>query len=281
MTFDFIPYFIILFFSVFLDYLCLKLENNNMKRFLITGYALLLISLSACRTEYALTGIKGEPVKITSAYDRHPNPETATLLAHYKGKVDSIMLRTIGTSESILTRNKPESPLSNLIADILRESATPYIGKAADVALMNMGGIRNDLPAGEISYGNIFEIAPFENTLCIIKMKGTELLDLFRNIAAVHGEGISGAQLTITSGGELVKVILSNGKEIVPDNDYYLATIDYLAEGNDKMHALKNIPDKQYPSHAILRDLIIKHIETQTRLGKKIQAKTENRIIIQ
>ena len=120
-----------------------------MKRTLITGYALLLISFCACRTEYALTDIKGEPVKITSAYDQHPNPETASLIAHYKGKVDSIMLRVIGTSETTLTKGRPESPLSNLIADILRESATPYIGQPADVALMNMGGIRNDLPAGE------------------------------------------------------------------------------------------------------------------------------------
>lgn len=252
-----------------------------MKRTLITGYALLLISFCACRTEYALTDIKGEPVKITSAYDQYPNLETASLIAHYKGKVDSIMLRVIGTSETTLTKGRPESPLSNLIADILRESAAPYIGQPADVALMNMGGIRNDLPAGEITYGNIFEIAPFENTLCIVKMKGTDLLELFKNIAAVHGEGISGAQLVISQKGELIKASLSNGKEITPEKDYFLATIDYLAEGNDKMYALKDIADKQYPEHAILRELIIKHIETQTRMGKKIQAKLENRIIIQ
>lgn len=112
-------------------------------------------------------------------------------------------------------------------------------------------------------------------------MKGTDLLELFKNIAAVHGEGISGAQLVISQKGELIKASLSNGKEITPEKDYFLATIDYLAEGNDKMYALKEIADKQYPEHAILRELIIKHIETQTRMGKKIQAKLENRIIIQ
>lgn len=87
--------------------------------------------------------------------------------------------------------------------------------------------------------------------------------------------------MVISQKGELIKANLSNGKEITPEKDYFLATIDYLAEGNDKMYALKDIADKQYPEHAILRELIIKHIETQTRMGKKIQAKLENRIIIQ
>lgn len=184
MTFDFIPYFIILFFSVFLDYLYKLIkqqyETNSNHRLCPSSDFILCLPYGICTDR-----IKGEPVKITSAYDQHPNPETASLIAHYKGKVDSIMLRVIGTSETTLTKGRPESPLSNLIADILRESAAPYIGQPADVALMNMGGIRNDLPAGEITYGNIFEIAPFENTLCIVKMKGTDLLELFKNIAAV------------------------------------------------------------------------------------------------
>ena len=67
----------------------------------------------------------------------------------------------------------------------------------ADVGVTNMGGLRTALPEGDITYGNIYEITPFENTLCIVTMNGVLLRELFENIAAVHGEGLSGACLEI------------------------------------------------------------------------------------
>lgn len=251
-----------------------------MKKSIITVFFVGVLFLTACQSHYVLTDIEGESVKITSQLDATPHPITGNIIANYKQKVDSIMLTVIGKADRPLTKKHPESPLSNFIADILRQSAVPYIGKAADVALMNMGGIRNDLPSGNITFGHIFEIAPFENTLCLVKMTGAELHELFKNIAAVHGEGISGAQLIISKDGKLISAKV-NGKALSPQKEYYLATIDYVAEGNDKMYALKDITDKRFPPNATLRDLILRHIEQLTQEGKTISAKTENRIVIQ
>ena len=74
----------------------------------------------------------------------------------------------------------------------------------ADVGVTNMGGLRTALPEGDITYGNIYEITPFENTLCIVTMNGALLRELFENIAAVHGEGLSGACLEISGDGKLL-----------------------------------------------------------------------------
>ena len=69
------------------------------------------------------------------------------------------------------TDSGPESLLSNLIADVLREAAVEVLGKPADMGLINIGGIRNSLTEGDITTENIYEILPFENSLCVLTMK--------------------------------------------------------------------------------------------------------------
>lgn len=157
----------------------------------VMGAGLLL--LAGCQSNYSLVRVEGGRVPITAVYDEYPDKEAEKLVEHYKEKVDSIMSPVIGYAAATLTAYRPESPLSNLIADVLRDGAKQLTGQPADVAVMNMGGIRNALPEGNITYGTIYEIAPFENALCVVTMDGATLETLFSQIASVHGEGISGA----------------------------------------------------------------------------------------
>ena len=71
------------------------------------------------------------------------------------------------------------------------------------MGLVNMGGLRNVLTEGAVTCGNIYEILPFENSLCVVTLKGVYLNHLFENIAARGGEGVSGVQLQITKDGKL------------------------------------------------------------------------------
>ena len=145
--------------------------------------------LASCSSGYSLAGVEGGRVAITDVYDRKPDAEALNILKPYQQKVDSIMSPIIGHSAKNLTAYRPESPLSNLMADVLRQAAVRAIGKPADVAVMNMGGIRNAMPEGEITFGTVYEIAPFENALCVLTMDGATLKELFGQIASVHGEG--------------------------------------------------------------------------------------------
>ena len=69
------------------------------------------------------------------------------------------MSRPIAQIAEPLRRSGRQYALGNLIADAQRAA-----GKA-DVAVMNNGGIRADLQAGQATYGSLFEIQPFGNTL--------------------------------------------------------------------------------------------------------------------
>ena len=107
---------------------------------------------------------------------------------------------------------------------------------------MNMGGLRSSLPAGEITFETIYEITPFENTLCIIEMTGKDVRRLFEDMARVHGEGLSGAQLVISKDGKLLDAKVG-GQELDDDRTYTVSTIDYLAEGNDHLDTFRKFKD--------------------------------------
>ena len=63
------------------------------------------------------------------------------------------------------------------------------------------------------------------------------------------GEGLSGARLVITKDGKL-KDAKINGQEIEPDKLYTVATLDYLAEGNDGMTAFLEATERVCPEKA-------------------------------
>ncbi len=237
--------------------------------------------LSGCRTGYSITSIEGGRLEVTAALDKHPDAAALAVLAPYRRTVDSIMSPVIGQSARFMDCYRPESELSNLVADILRTSTSDYIGREAEVALVNMGGLRTSLPEGNITFGNIYEITPFENSLCIVRMKGTLLKQLFGNIAQRGGEGLSGARLVISKNGQLLSASVG-GKPVKDEQVYTVATLDYLAEGNDRMTAFTEVSeaDKVACPEAILRRLFLNYVNEQTRAGKKIDAEVEGRILI-
>ena len=243
--------------------------------------ATLVLGLSSCgpRKSYQITQVEGTRIHIDSTLDVHPNQQAVDVLAPYKAGVDSVMGEVVGYSTTTLSKYRPESPLSNLIADVLRQAAAEVVGHPADIGLVNMGGIRNILPQGNITVGTVYEILPFENSLCVLKIKGKHVQKLMQNIAQVQGEGVSNIQLEITKEGKVLSVQVG-GKSIEEDKIYTLATIDYLSEGNDGMTALIQQESRECPTGATLRGLFMDYVKQQTAAKKQIFAQIEGRIVI-
>ena len=181
-----------------------------------------LILFTSCQStrevqaNYEVAQIEGTRICMDSTWDAHPDEKAAVLLKPYKEKIDKMMYEVIGVSEMTMDKGRPESLLSNLVAEVLRLSAERVLKHPADIGIMNMGGLRNILPQGDITVDAVFEILPFENSLCVLTMKGTEIKRLVEVIASLHGEGLSGAHLEITEDGKLLKATVQ-GKEIEVD----------------------------------------------------------------
>lgn len=241
--------------------------------------ALAWMLVSACQTPYHVKRVTSDCIDIDSRWDNLSRPEAVALLAPYKAHVDSVMSTVVGRSAQMMDRKRPEDLLQNLVADVLRRSAQPFIGKVADVGLVNIGGIRSSLPQGELTTSNIYEILPFENSLCIITLRGNALRLLLEQLSAVGGEGVSGVNLTITRKGKLLDARVG-GKPIDPERSYTVATIDYLADGNDRLSACLQAEERICPPGKTLRALFMDYVKAEAAAGRAIDAKLEGRIVI-
>ena len=214
-------------------------------------------------------------VEVTSELDAKPSAEAAAIVAPYKASVDSMMAPPLGLSRVAMNAKRPESLLGNWAADVMVEGGTATGLEPADMGLVNVGGLRNNMPEGVVRRGDIMLISPFENYVVVLEMKGRDLLELMRNIAAVKGEGVSSSvRMEITANGELLSATVG-GKEIDPHRIYTVATIDYLAEGNDRMYALKKAV-KRHETGLLAREVMMEYVLKH----RVIDSKIEGRIVV-
>ena len=224
---------------------------------------------------YRVHSFGWERVEVTPELDATPSAEAAALLKPYKAGVDSIMAPVLGMSRVAMSPKRPESLLGNWAADVMVEGGTATGLEPADMGLANVGGLRNNMPEGIVRRGDIMLISPFENYLVVLEMKGSDLLELMRNIAAVKGEAVSSSvRMEITADGQLLSCTIG-GKEIGPERTYTVATIDYLAEGNDKMYALKKAV-KRHDIGLLARDAMMEYVIKH----RIIDSKMEGRIVV-
>ena len=248
-----------------------------MKRiFLLFVFHFSLITFhSALAQDYKVRSFCWERVEVTDRLDAMPSDKAMALVAPYKASVDSMMAPVLGLSRVAMNAKRPESLLGNWAADVMVEGGTATGLEPADMGLINVGGLRNNMPEGIVRRGDIMLISPFENRVVVLEMKGSDLLDLMRNIAAVKGEGVSSSvRMEITSAGELLSCTVG-GKEIEPSRIYTVATIDYLAEGNDKMYALKKAV-KRHETGILAREVMMEYVLKH----RIIDSKMEGRIVV-
>ena len=254
-----------------------------MVRNIILGISALLVLLSSCsRRQYCLDSVQRERLLVDERYDGAQDASVEKFIAPYRHVVDSMMSPVVGKLAKNIKAYRPESELSNLLADILVWAGKRY-GEDPVLGVYNTGGMRASLTAGDVTYGNILEVAPFENKICFLTLKGEHLLMLFREMAEVGGEGVSsGVRLVITSDGKLKSVKL-HGKDIDPMGDYRIATIDYLAEGNDGLGAFKlkkhvNAPREKSNDS---RFVITSYFQEMMKQGRVVDANVEGRITLE
>ena len=264
-----------------MPYFCKNNHDIMKKQLLILSYIACAFVAFSCRSGYHVTDIQRSRILIDNTYDRQPDAQAAAFIKPYQHEVDSIMSPVMGTVANYMASHRPESELSNLLADILVWASKRY-GEQSDMAVYNMGGIRAAFSKGKVTYGDIVDVAPFENKICFVTLSGEKLLLLFRQIAARGGEGVShGVELAITKDKKLESARL-HGKEIDPQASYRVATLDYLAQGNDGMGAFKsatNVVSPQEKSNNV-RFIIMDYFREYASQGKAVEKKIEGRIVV-
>lgn len=252
------------------------------KKQLIWASLAALMMVSCATKHYQLTGVERSRIIIDSRYDQNPDEAAAKFLAPFKRVNDSIMGPIMGRVAHNMHPDRPESDLTNLLSDILVWAAKDY-NEQPVLGVYNKGGVRADLTKGDVTYGDILDVAPFENKISFVTLTGEQLMKLFTQIAKRGGEGVSkGTELVITKDGQLVSARL-HGQEIDPKADYRVTTVNYLLEGNDGMDAFTEGSNKVAPDDASnnTRYLIMNYFRDKASRGEIVDAKVEGRIKIE
>jgi 5'-nucleotidase len=168
-----------------------------------------------------------------------PDPEAARLMAAAEQKVAPLTQRQIGVAAADLTRNRNpagESPLGNFIADAQRKSMN------TDFAFMNPGGMRTNIREGEVTWGELYAVQPFNNYLVKMELTGQQIYDLLNQQfppTQSYPRFLAVSGLTYTwdnrrpRGNRLVEV-RQDGKPLDRGAAYTVTTNSFLAEGGDR-----------------------------------------------
>ncbi|TNF30165.1 MAG: hypothetical protein EP314_01845 [Bacteroidetes bacterium] len=201
------------------------------------------------------------------------------IIAPYRDSLDQTMNMVLVRNEVPLTRGIPESALGNLIADLLHERAVTELADSIlpDMCLINIGGLRVDLPEGDITISKVFELMPFENELDIVKLSPEKMQEMLDYLREKGGQPLAGMQLTIKANGYECNI---NGEPLDPTRSYYIATSDYLADGGDKMYFFQD-PEARIKTGVKIRDAIMDHFRIIGLSGKTLTSELDGRLTIE
>lgn len=203
----------------------------------------------------------------------NPDSSLSALVTRYATIVADRSERPIATLATPLAKSGREYPLGRLIADAQR-SAT-----RAQVAMMNNGGIRQGLREGPVTYGQLFEVQPFQNTLVRLRLRGSDLLAALEHALrhAFPTAHLSG--LTVhydpraPAGSRVVEARLDDGSPIERDSAYSVAVISFMYEGGDGFSVLGSAEDVEMTGISDL-DALIAYVAS---LPQPVEAPGEDR----
>lgn len=246
------------------------------------SYSLLItcfLLVASCKTNYVPTSSETENISV-SGDKIQLDSQLVKLYLPYKNALDKDMQRVISVTDQEMVKGKPESNLTNFLGDLLLEEANlEAIKSELDIEIVvsyfNYGGIRNSLPKGNVDVGAIFEIMPFENEMVFLKLSGNQMQEFLDQIAAKGGDSVGGVRFVI-SNEKAVKVEI-NGKPLNENDNYWLVTNDYVADGGDDFEVLTQRAEI-IKSGIKIRDLLILHLEKKHKSGEVLTAKLDGRI---
>ena len=194
-----------------------------------------------------VTNATGEPLLIDGQV-----AEDATIVARVSElakPLDEIRNKVVAKTAAVIEGNRDvcrvqECQMGNLVADAMLARVAD---QGIDLAIMNSGGIRASIDAGDVTMGEVLSVLPFQNTLATFEISGAGVLDALENgvsqVEEVKGRFPQVAGITfkwdasIAPGeGRITEVMMKDGddwKPLDPAATYGVVTNNYVRGGGD------------------------------------------------
>jgi 5'-nucleotidase len=231
-------------------------KNNNGKEILLTqawssgtAFADIDLEIDRCTKDVVAKSASVITTWADAGPGLTPDPDVAALVSEAEARVAPLVNRPIGIAATDIFRNQNtagESALGNLIADAQRAAM------GTDFAFMNPGGIRADLTAGEVLWGELYSVQPFNNYLVKLELTGQQIYELLAQQWKPHQTSyarflqISGLTYTWDNGSDndpqannQVVEVRQDGVPIDKNATYTVTVNSFLADGGDLFDVLK------------------------------------------
>ncbi|MDZ7796240.1 MAG: bifunctional UDP-sugar hydrolase/5'-nucleotidase [Candidatus Marinimicrobia bacterium] len=214
---------------------------------------------------------KGEIISLdldyveTVAGKLKPSEDVEAVIMEYENDMAEKMNERIGELKKPWVRRSGESNIGNWIADAFLD-AVP-----ADIAIMNNGGIRKNMAVGPVLVRDIWEIAPFGNSLVTFEWSGEELLEALNNMVEKRRNlQFSGIKLVLDRDSGVISATV-NGKDVHPERTYTIVTNDYTA-GQAPNYFGMNVPG--YTETGLLdRDVLIRAVRNDPVIISEVEGR--------
>jgi len=232
-----------------------------------------------CNPQYVITTTEKKNLTV-SELTAQPDSQLIAIYTPYKNLLEKDMNRVIAIAEEEMVKGKPESNLTNFLADLLLEEGKEIAAGLQpnfhpDISFFNYGGIRTFLPEGKITVGKIYELMPFENELVFIQLSGAQVREFFNWVAEKGGDSLGGVRFKIAA-NKAAEIEIGN-LPLNDDADYWLVTNDYIAGGGDGLEIFTR--RKNFVAGRVkIRDVIVTHLEKIHQKEQLVSAKTDGRI---
>ncbi|MDR0803050.1 5'-nucleotidase [Fluviicola sp.] len=186
--------------------------------------------------------------------------EMDSMIAPYRREMMKEFGQVIGETTTDLVTGRPNSTLGFWICDKLIAEVKDSILFRNEplVAFINTGGLRADLPRGQITIGDIYKVMPFDNRIVYLKLSTDKIPEMEACLKEKGGEPIGGFSL--------VKGKLEFPDAAVKEKKYFwVVTSDFLADGGDNMFFFNN-PLERLDTNILLRDFIIEAVKKEKKI---------------
>ena len=193
-----------------------------------------------------------------------PDADVQHLLAPFRQEVAEMKAEILATADRPLgvKRHEP-SEIGALVTDAILAATKRHDDLPdADFALQNSGGLRTPLPKGEISYGHLYEVLPFDNLLVTMKLTGKqvdELLTAVVKTGRVFQTAGLHVELTCDKNGKpdgARAKDLASGKPLVATKTYTVVWNDFLANGGDGTREVLATVEQSFHPKYVMRDVV-------------------------
>ena len=158
-------------------------------------------------------------------------PQVETAMQPYLDAVSKQAAQPIGAK---LDKRLGFGALTPLVAESMRRATQ------SDFGLQNRGGIRAELPNGALTYGQVFNVLPFDNYVVQATLTGAQVEALIKVLNSRHG-GVGGpvvVGLKVSRKGDSFRVTTTKGQPIDPKRRYTFSTSDFIAQGGEGADAV-------------------------------------------